>query len=153
MPLLSKLRAVHKCITGFSDHTIGNTAAVLAVAQGASLIEKHFTFDKNAPGPDHAMSLNPEELASFVTAIREAEEMEIIKKRIFSKTELATRKFAWKSAVASRDISTGKKLSLKNIVFKRPGVGITVDQWERIEGKKIKRAVASGQFLRKSDIT
>lgn len=152
MPVMSKLRDTYKSLVGFSDHTLGNVAAVLAVTHGASLIEKHFTFDKKAAGPDHAMSLNPEELTSFVHDIRIAEEMERTKKRTLSKAELATKRFAWKSAVASRDIAIGEKLSLENTVFKRPGTGITVDAWDSIQGKKVKRSVKAGQSLKKTDI-
>ena len=70
---IRSLRDEFCCPVGLSDHTLTNTPAIMAVAMGCSVIEKHFTLDPNEPGPDHAMSLSPEELKIFVSRIREAE--------------------------------------------------------------------------------
>ncbi len=152
VPRVSYLRRHYKALAGYSDHTIGTTAAILSVAQGAVVIEKHFTFDKKARGPDHAMSLDPRELAEFVRSIREAEVMYSQRARTLSTAEARTKKFAHKSAVARRAIAVGERLSLHNVVFKRPGTGITVDRWPKLKGKVARRAIAEGRFIAKQDI-
>lgn len=145
------LRKRYGVLTGFSDHTLGNTAAILAVGEGAVVIEKHFTFDKKASGPDHHMSLDPKELAHFVQAIREATLMYSKTERTVSAAEKKTKAFAWKSAVARKDIKAGERFSLSNVVFKRPGTGITVDRFETLRGKKARRAISEGHFIRNED--
>jgi sialic acid synthase SpsE len=150
MPRVTELRKRYGIMTGYSDHTLGSTAAILAVGEGAAVIEKHFTFDKKALGPDHCMSLSPSELKGFVQVVREAEAMRLPKQK--SRGEAATKKFAWKSAVARCGIQAGERLSLANVVFKRPGLGVTVDQWKKIVGKRARRAISEGHFIKRNDI-
>jgi sialic acid synthase SpsE len=152
VPRVSELRQTYDVLSGYSDHTVGNTAAVLSVAEGAVVIEKHFTFDKAASGPDHRMSLDPIELKGFVRAIRDAEAMRKVAPRGLAKGEVSTKNFAWKSAVARVAIKKGDTLSLSNVVFKRPGKGITVDKWEELQGKKVIQDVKEGNFITERDI-
>jgi N,N'-diacetyllegionaminate synthase len=109
---------------GFSDHTMGSVAAVTAVAMGACIIEKHFTIDKELKGPDHSMSLGPDELRDFVSTIREAEESLGDGKKVVHSDEIETQKVSRRSIVASRFIAVGEQIDVNNVTLKRPNVGI-----------------------------
>ena len=110
---------------GYSDHSAGIHISVAAVARGATVLEKHFTLDKNLPGPDHKASLEPDELAAMVAAIREVEQAlgDGIKRPAAS--ELANKAVARKSLVAARAITAGEPLTASHIASKRPGTGIS----------------------------
>jgi len=120
---------------GYSDHTEGNYAAIIAVALGAKVIEKHFTIDKSLPGPDHAMSLDPKELEDFVKAIRETEKIlgDGIKRPTEAEKEMQI--YARRSVVSSKPIQTGEKLDDNNITLKRPATGIDPRSMDKIIGK------------------
>ena len=120
---------------GYSDHTTGNTAAVAAIALGARVIEKHFTLDKSLIGPDHAMSLNPEELRNFIAEIRSAEEMLGNGIKVPTTKEMEMKVFARRGVVASRKILAGESLTLDNTRLKRPCIGVGADDQENIIGK------------------
>lgn len=116
---------------GYSDHTQGIAIPVSAVALGALIIEKHFTLDRNLPGPDHKASLEPDELKQMVISIREVELAlgSSIKQPAIS--ELKNRSVARKSLVAARDIYKGEVFTRDNLAVKRPGDGISpVHYWE-----------------------
>src|SRR5262249_7290519 len=115
------LASAFGCPVGFSDHTSGIVAALGAVALGACVIEKHFTLDRNLPGPDHSFSANPEELASLNTAVRNLEknlgESEI-RPTASEKTSLLEFRV---SCVAVRDLPAGHVVTREDVVFRRPG--------------------------------
>ena len=119
---------------GYSDHTLGIEVDIAAVAMGACCIEKHFTLDCTMEGPDHKASLEPDELKSMVSAIRNIELAlgSSIKKP--SKSEIPNMQIARKSIVAKMDIKKGDKLSEENITIKRPGNGINPMRWDEIVG-------------------
>ncbi len=119
---------------GYSDHTLGIEVPIAAVALGATLIEKHFTLDRTLPGPDHAASLEPEELKAMVASIRNIEKVmgNGIKKP--SQSEIKNIPIARKSIVAKKNIQKGEKFSKKNITVKRPGNGISPMQWDEVLG-------------------
>jgi len=121
---------------GYSDHTTGIEVTIAAVALGASIIEKHFTLDKNMEGPDHKASLEPDELKAMVCAIRYIEKAlgNGIKKASLS--ELKNKPVVRKSIVAACDIQRGEIFTEKNITVKRPGTGISPMRWDEIVGKK-----------------
>lgn len=121
--------------SGYSDHTLGIEVPVAAVALGASVIEKHFTLDKNMEGPDHKASLEPDELKAMVHAIRNIENAlgSGIKKA--SPSELKNKPIVRKSIVAACDIQKGEIFTKKNIIVKRPGTGISPMRWDEIVGK------------------
>ena len=108
---------------GYSDHTEGITIPVAATALGATVIEKHFTLDRNLPGPDHKASLEPEELAQMVKAIRQIEVALGTGAKIPAPSERKNMPIARKSIVAARDISAGEELNEGNLTIKRPGNG------------------------------
>jgi N,N'-diacetyllegionaminate synthase len=119
---------------GYSDHTIGIEVAVAAVAMGAKVIEKHFTLDKNMPGPDHRASLEPDELTAMIKAIRKVSLAlgSSIKKP--SPSELKNKAAVRKSIVASKNITKGEILTEETITSKRPGTGISPMEWDRVVG-------------------
>jgi len=119
---------------GYSDHTLGIEVPIAAVALGASVIEKHFTLDRNLKGPDHKASLEPDELASMVKAIRNIELAlgSPIKKP--SKSEMPNIDIARKSIVAASTIKKGDLFTEKNITVKRPGNGINPMRWDEVLG-------------------
>ncbi len=118
------IKQAFNVVVGFSDHTVGTIAATAAVALGAKVIEKHFTLDKNLPGPDHWFSSDPKELSQLVQAIRYTEKSlgnYVIKP---TSKELKMRKIARRSIVAARDIKKGEIITPKALCVKRPGTGL-----------------------------
>lgn len=120
---------------GYSDHTPGIEVATAAVAMGASMIEKHFTLDKNMEGPDHKASLEPYELKAMVRAIRNIELAmgDGIKRP--SASEAKNMPVARKSIVAACDIKQGEVFTEQNITVKRPGLGISPMRWNEVIGQ------------------
>ncbi|CAM4239782.1 N-acetylneuraminate synthase [Gillisia hiemivivida] len=122
---------------GYSDHTLGIEVSTAAVAMGAMIIEKHFTLDRNMPGPDHSASLEPVELKNMVRAIRNIE-IAIggsgIKEP--SPSEAKNKPIARKSIVASQKILKGEVFSIENLSVKRPGTGISPMKWDEVIGLK-----------------
>ena len=119
---------------GYSDHTLGIEADIAAVAMGASIIEKHFTLDKCMDGPDHNASIEPSELKSMVTAIRNIEKAMGNYDKKPSPSESDNIEIVRKSIVANKIIKKGDKLSDNNITTKRPGNGISPMKWDEIIG-------------------
>jgi N,N'-diacetyllegionaminate synthase len=124
---------------GYSDHTLGIEVPIAAVAMGATVIEKHFTLDRNMEGPDHKASLEPDELKAMVQAIRNIEKAlgNGIKKP--SPSELKNKPVARKSIVAARDIKEGEEFTEENLTAKRPGTGISPMRWDEVIGRKAGR--------------
>lgn len=134
-------------IVGFSDHTIGSTACFAAACMGAEVVEKHFTYDKNADGPDHQLSANPQEMKEIVDRIRE---FEIMKgsgaKRPVGK-EITNRAKNRKSIVSIKPIKKGELLTLENIDIKRPGYGIEPKYFDTVVGKIALRDISDDEVL------
>ena len=133
---------------GYSDHTKGFEVPIAAVALGASVIEKHFTLDRNMEGPDHKASLEPDELKAMVSAIRN------IEKAIggdgtkhVSESELKNITIARKSIVAACDIKAGETFTEQNLTVKRPGNGISPMRWEEVIGTKAIRNFAEDELI------
>lgn len=133
---------------GYSDHTMGIELPIAAVALGATVIEKHFTLDRSLPGPDHPASLEPDELAAMVAAIRNVElavSGDGIKRP--SPSEIGNRPIARKSIVAARDIAAGERLSAENLTAKRPGTGISPMRWDEVVGRSAPRAFKADELI------
>jgi len=121
---------------GYSDHTKGIEVPIAAVAMGATIIEKHFTLDRNMQGPDHKASLEPQELADMVRSIRNIEKSLGNGVKVPSPSERKNIEIARKSIVARCTIKKGDFLTEKNITTKRPGNGISPMRWFEVLGTK-----------------
>jgi N-acetylneuraminate synthase/N,N'-diacetyllegionaminate synthase len=141
------IRQAFDVIVGFSDHTLGTIAATAAVALGAKLIEKHFTLDKNLPGPDHWFSSDPKELSQLVQAIRYTEKS--LGSYIIKPTpkEIEMRKIARRSIVAARDIKKGEVITLEALSVKRPGTGLPPKFVKHILKKEAKIDIKKNELI------
>ena len=119
---------------GYSDHTQGIEVPIMAVSMGATVIEKHFTLDKNMEGPDHKASIEPDELKAMVSSIRNVEKAFGNGIKEPQEAEKKNIEIARKSIVAKRDIKKGEKLTIENLACKRPGNGISPMRWDKIVG-------------------
>lgn len=131
---MDTLRQAFGLAVGYSDHTQGLAVPIAAVARGAVLIEKHFTLDRNLRGPDHQVSLEPDELRQMVAAIRDVEQALGSASKIPQPVELQTRDVARKSLVASSAISAGDFFGVENLASKRPGTGLSPMNYWRMLG-------------------
>lgn len=131
---------------GFSDHTVGISIPIAAVARGAVIIEKHFTLNRELPGPDHKASLEPDELKNMVTSIRQVEQSIGSPLKAAAPSEIKNMSIARKSIVAATEIKEGDVFSNSNLDIKRPGTGISpIYLWE-IVGKR------SGKNYQKDEV-
>ncbi len=124
---------------GYSDHTAGIEVPMAAVALGAVIIEKHFTLDRKMEGPDHKASLEPEELAGMIEAIRNVEIALGLEEKKPSASEITNKLIARKSIVARTDVKKGEVFTAENLATKRPGDGISPMEWFQVLGKKAER--------------
>lgn len=141
LPAMRNIGAAFGVAIGYSDHTMGIELPIAAVALGATVIEKHLTLDRALPGPDHRASLQPDEFAHMVRAIRNIEIAlggDGIKRP--SPSEAKNRAIARKSLVAARPIAEGEIFSADNLTAKRPGTGISPMRWDEVVGRAAPRA-------------
>jgi N,N'-diacetyllegionaminate synthase len=134
--VMTTLKEKFNVDVGYSDHTEGIEVPIAAAAMGASIIEKHFTLDKNMEGPDHKASLNPEELRNMIKSIRMIEVSLGSHKKSVTIVEEKNKHIARKSIIALRPIKIGDTFSDKNLTCKRPGDGISPMEWDKIIGEK-----------------
>ena len=132
---------------GYSDHTTGIEVDLAAAAMGAAIIEKHFTLDRNLPGPDHKASLEPDELKSMIDGIRKIELALGSKEKKVSEAEMKNRLVARKSIVAICAIKAGEVLSENNITTKRPGSGISPMKWNQVIGTRAVRDFEEDELI------
>jgi N,N'-diacetyllegionaminate synthase len=144
---MQSMQAAFGVAVGYSDHTAGIEVAIAAVALGATVIEKHFTLDKNLPGPDHKASLEPDELKAMVLAIRNIEIALGDGIKRLTPSETRNRPVVRKSLVASKAIKIGEVLSAENITTKRPGTGISPMSWDAVMGHKAVRDFAEDELI------
>jgi len=140
-------------IVGFSDHTIGPVASFAAACMGAEVIEKHFTYDKNAEGPDHQISASPDEMSEIVNNIREYEVMRGSATKKPVGKEITNREKNRKSLVSIMPIKKGEAFTLKNIDIKRPGNGIEPKYFDATLGKKASREIDDDEVLTSGDLS
>lgn len=148
---IKTLQAAFRYPVGFSDHTEGYDAALLAVALGARIIEKHFTLAKNLPGPDHKLSLTPGEFREFIEKIRSAGEALGTGRKTVTAGEKAVRAAAGKSLVARVDIAKGSVLSPDLLALKRPGTGIPPQYLPLVAKARAARFLPKDSLLQWSD--
>lgn len=132
---------------GYSDHTLGIEVPIAAVAMGATVIEKHFTVDRNMEGPDHKASLEPQELSAMVQSIRNIDIALGSSIKQPSPSESANKQIARKSIVAKCDISKGDSFSEANLTTKRPGHGLSPMLWDQIIGKKASKNYTPDEII------
>jgi N,N'-diacetyllegionaminate synthase len=132
---------------GYSDHTPGIEVPIAAVALGASVIEKHFTLDKNMEGPDHRASLEPAEFAAMVQTIRNIEKALGTGEKVPSQSEIKNMPIARKSIVARRNIKKGELFDEDNITVKRPGNGISPMHWFEVLGTVAVKDFTEDEFI------
>lgn len=128
-------------IIGFSDHSMGNTAALGAVALGARVIEKHFTIDKKLSGPDHWFSMDPFEMKSLVTEVRNLETAMGSSRKKILRCEESGRYNSIRSLVINKDLKCGDKIREEDLIALRPGYGIKPYDKEKIIGMKVQRDI------------
>lgn len=132
---------------GYSDHTQGIEVPIAATALGATVIEKHFTLDKNMEGPDHKASLEPDELKNMVRALRNVEAAIGNGKKEPSESEKRNISVVRKSIVAKCDIAEGEVFTEDNLTTKRPGTGVSPMLWQQVIGRKAKRNFSVDELI------
>jgi len=136
---MNTMRTAFGLPVGLSDHTVGIAVPIAAVALGAVVIEKHFTLDRELPGPDHKASLEPEELKAMIGSIRQVEAALGSGLKIPTPGELKNREIARKSLVAAKRIPRGEALLPEHITAKRPGTGIAPMMYWDVLGQAAKK--------------
>ena len=144
---MQTMQKVFDVSVGYSDHSQGIEVAIAAVALGASVIEKHFTIDKNLPGPDHKASLEPAELRSMIVGIRNIEEARGNGIKRVMPSEISNLLVVRKSIVAKSSIKTGEIFSYENLTTKRPGTGVSPLNLDEIIGTKSKRDYLADELI------
>lgn len=147
------LRAMHTLISafqvpvGFSDHTEGIEIPLAAVALGACILEKHFTLDRTLPGPDHAASLEPDELVEMVRSVRNVEAAlgDGIKQP--AADEQNSREIGRRSIVAARRLEAGTQITRDMVVMKRPGIGLPASFLDYVVGRTLSTAVEADALI------
>ncbi|MDR0605715.1 MAG: N-acetylneuraminate synthase family protein [Bacteroidales bacterium] len=150
--MVSMMNAFPGIPVGYSDHTFGITAAVCAAAMGARVIEKHFTCDKKADGPDHMLSADPSEMKEIVDRIREFEVMRGNGIKRPADSERTTRINNRKSIVINKPIKAGDAITKKHIDIKRPGTGIYPRYFDQILGRKVSKDLDTDDILMWEDL-
>lgn len=144
---MRKIRDAFDVAVGYSDHTAGIEVPIAAVALGATVIEKHLTLDRNLPGPDHKASLEPDEFAAMVCAIRNIEQAMGDGVKRPSPSETKNKPIARKSLVAAKPIRAGERFTAENVIAKRPGTGISPMRWDEVIGRVAGRDFAADELI------
>ena len=138
--------------SGLSDHCEGNAAAFAAIALGASVIEKHFTTDRQLPGVDQAMSLDPADFKALGTTCREIEAALGSAEKTVLEKELPVRAVARRSLFAARRIEAGEALSEDMLVAMRPSGGVPISDWDKTMGRTATHALKAGEQVKPDDL-
>jgi len=137
--------------TGFSDHTQGIEIPIASVALGAVIVEKHFTLDKNLPGPDHKASLEPKELKQMIRSIRNVEMAMGSGTKMPADSEIKNIAAARRSIHIASDLPTGHILAVEDLIMKRPGTGISPMLIDSVIGKKLRKSMSADSMLNLED--
>jgi N,N'-diacetyllegionaminate synthase len=144
---IKTLRDRYGDLVGFSDHSLGITAALGAVALGACIVEKHFTLDRNMQGPDHRFSADPAELKSLVSEVRRLEKNLGSGHFQLSEAETKMAALAHRSIVLDRDVATGEEITVEHLSYRRPGTGLMPYESARVIGRRARKALPAGTML------
>ena len=137
---------------GYSDHTEGTEVALAAVALGACVLEKHFTLDRSLPGPDHRASLEPEELAALVRAVRRVEAALGDGVKAPTAAERRNAAVVRRSLAAAADLPAGAELTREMLTALRPGTGIPPARIDEVVGRRLRRDLERGELLDEDDL-
>jgi N,N'-diacetyllegionaminate synthase len=149
---ITTLRRMFPYPIAFSDHTPGFEMDIAAISLGANLVEKTITEDRMTKSVEHVMSIEPHEMTDFMKTIREVEIALGSNRRIMTSEELKKRDQVRRSVFLRGDAKAGQKLNECDIEFRRPGFGITPDQYEKISSGTIKTDLLAGKMLTMNDI-
>ncbi len=149
---MGAMEAAFNVPIGYSDHTEGVDVSLAAVALGACVIEKHFTLDKGMPGPDHAMSIDPQELKQLVDGVRTVTAALGSGTKETRPSEFIMRDIVRRSIVPTRDLEVGDVLDASLLKTVRPGTGLPPEMLDQVIGKRIKRRIPADQMLTLEDI-
>lgn len=141
------LRQAFGMEVGYSDHTFGFSISLAAIALGATVIEKHFTLDKNLPGWDHKVSANPEEMLIISTESKRIIDALGNGIKVVSDDEIVKQKKFRRSITTANTIRAGQVITYDDILFKRPGTGIPADKYKEIIGRHVNRDVEANKTL------
>lgn len=136
------------CVIGYSDHSMGTTAGIAAVALGASIIEKHLTLDQRLNGPDHAASAEPDELGRLIREIRRYEQMA----GDGTKRPAECEAIIGQSLVAVRELHAGHFITPDDLTYKRPGWGLRPYELPRVVGRRLRRDLPADDVLTRDHI-
>ena len=145
LSVISNLQKRYPFSIGFSDHSLGTQAVIIARALGAQVIEKHFTNDKAANGPDHRASSTPDEFSDLICAVRMTERILGSTEKRLLEEEFEMHTFSRKSAVASKHLNAGHKITYDDIKMMRPGGGITGKNVFDLVGKVLQHSMVKHQ--------
>jgi len=147
LAVINTLRSAFGTLVGYSDHSLGNVAGIVAASLGACVFEKHFTLDKNAPGPDHQASAEPEEFRSLVCAIRLVPHVFGSSVKIVQAEEASMRSISRKSLVALSDIPKGVRIRQHMLTLKRPGSGIPYTELPGVIGRRAAHLIRKDSLI------
>jgi N,N'-diacetyllegionaminate synthase len=148
---LQTLQSYFELFVGLSDHSEGTVLALIAVALGAVIIEKHFTLDKAASGPDHQSSMDPADLRLLIKNLRDVEASLGDGRKRPSESEEKSRHFSRRSIVAGVDIRANETIAPWMLSFKRPGTGLEPGCWEKVIGMTARRNLGKDTILQWDD--
>tara|TARA_B100000989_G_scaffold298791_2_gene289888 strand:+ start:4668 stop:5651 length:984 start_codon:yes stop_codon:yes gene_type:complete len=151
--IIQELVSKFKLEVGYSDHTLCSTSAILAVACGAKLIEKHFTLSNLMYGSDAKYAMEPNLFKDYCKSVKKAWELiEMKVDKNYLKDLEVTKKVFEKSIVTSRELNKGEILSINDIDFKKPGSGISASKYKNILGKKVKKKILANTLISEKDL-
>ena len=151
--MIKFLKRELSCNIGFSDHSSGIEASLAAVAMGANCIEKHLTLNKDDKGPDHKASIEPPEFKKMVQGIRNLELALGTEEKKPTKAELQGRFKSRRSMYANKYLSKNTTIKKDDIICKRPVIGITPENFEKIIGFKVKKNIKKDEPITWDRIT
>lgn len=152
MKVIQNLKESFGMPIGYSDHSIGCEAAIMAVTMGACIVEKHFTIDKNLQGPDHKASATPNEFLQLVKSVRRAEIMLGSSEKKVQKEEQQMSQVSRKSIVMRNSMKSGDEIKLVNLELKRPGTGLMAKEINLLVGKKLNKDLKKNDLITFEDI-
>jgi len=150
--VMKTLESAFQLPVGLSDHSVGNEAAIVSIALGAKVIEKHFTLDKKLNGPDHKASSTPKEFASLVSSIRKAEKILGNRIKICQREEEDNLRISRKSVTLNRKMKEREIIKESDLIMKRPGSGLTANAIPRIVGMRARKSLPANHQLSWRDL-